>query len=91
MVNGHQWSGDNVSVKRWRDICRSECLASYSRWLWDEHRGVNVDRRYHRLVNRDALRDVLEHKAGVDLTSFWDEWVLSTGRPSDANLFPGDL
>lgn len=52
--HGHQWWGDNVSVKRWRDICLSECLASYSQWLWDEHRGVDVDRRYHRLVNQDG-------------------------------------
>ncbi len=37
------------------------------------------------------LRDVLEHKTGADLTSFWDEWVLNTGRPSDGNLYPGDL
>jgi aminopeptidase N len=36
-------------------------------------------------------RDALEARTGVDLTSFWDEWVLSTGRPSDANLFPGSL
>lgn len=36
-------------------------------------------------------RDVLQRKAGVDLTSFWDEWILRTGRLSDANLFPGDL
>jgi aminopeptidase N len=37
------------------------------------------------------LRDDLEEKTGVDLTSFWQEWVLSTDTPSDANLYPGDL
>ena len=37
------------------------------------------------------LRDELSRRTGVDLTSFWHEWVLSTGRPSDANLFPGTL
>jgi aminopeptidase N len=37
------------------------------------------------------LRDTLADATGVDLTSFWQEWVLSTGTPSDANLYPGDL
>ena len=150
--NGHQWWGDNVSVHRWRDICLNECLASYSEWLWDEHNGVDLDRRYrqrvatrgdklfrgslydmgaghefdapvyvkgkyfvHALRNKigdarfframraiqhdraggnlsmNGLRDQLERRTGADLTSFWQEWVLQTGRPSHANLFPGDL
>ncbi|MEP6666747.1 MAG: M1 family aminopeptidase, partial [Nocardioidaceae bacterium] len=152
--NGHQWWGDNVSVKRWRDVCLNECLASYSQWLWDEHKGTDLDARYevgvaegpqstfldaplydmgaghefdfagvyqkgsffvHALRNKigdDAffaamkqiqvdhaggnlsmmgLRNALESETGVDLSSFWQEWVIDTGRPSDENLQPGDL
>ncbi len=149
--NGHQWWGDNVTLKRWRDICLNECFASYSVWLWDEHRGVDLDARYRSGVERDTLfdaplydmgpgnefdfggvylkgtyflhalraklgsqvlfsslraiqreyaganlsmlglRNELESATGVDLTSFWDEWVLGVGVPSDANLHPGDL
>lgn len=149
--NAHQWWGDNVSIKRWRDICFNECIASYSQWLWDEHKGANLDEKYRRGIRRgnapfnaplydmgaghefdygvyvkgpyfmhalrnkigDArffaamreiqrqhaggnmgmlgLRDALEHKTGVDLTSFWRQWVLQTGRPSRANLYPGNL
>jgi aminopeptidase N len=149
--NGHQWWGDNVSIKGWRDICFNECLASYSQWLWDEHNGVHLDRKYRRGIRNDSslfdpplydmgpghefdyavyykgpffvhalrnklgdvrffsamrriqrqhaggnmsmlqLRDALEHATGVDLTSFWRQWVLHTGRPSRANLYPGDL
>jgi aminopeptidase N len=150
--NGHQWWGDNVALHRWRDICLNECLASYSEWLWSEHNGVDLDRRYRREIHhrgdllfagklydmgpghefdnpvyvkgkffihalrnkigdarffqamrgiqRDragsnismiGLRNQLEKRTGVDLHSFWREWVLQTGRPSDANLFPGDL
>ncbi len=37
------------------------------------------------------LREVLQRKSGVDLTSFWNEWVLRTGRPWMPNLIPGDL
>lgn len=150
--NGHQWWGDNVSVKRWRDICLSECFASYSVWLWDEHNGDDLDARYHALIDRDGsffeaplydmgpghefdragvyykgtfflhalrnklgddvffsamraiqrdeaggnismlgLRDQLQRRTGVDLAGFWDEWVITTGTPSDAHLYPGDL
>ncbi len=151
--NGHQWWGENVSIKRWRDICLTECFASYSVWLWDESRRADLDDRYRSGVDPDGedffnaplydmgpgnefefegvylkgtyflhalraklgddaffsamrqiqreyaggnmsmleLREGLEAKTGTDLTSFWQEWVLDTGRPSDANLFPGDL
>ena len=48
-----------------------------------EHAGGNL--------SMNELRDILEAKTGVDLDSFWDEWVLDTGVPSDENLYPGDL
>jgi aminopeptidase N len=150
--NAHQWWGDHISLRRWKDICFNECLASYSEWLWREHTGTDLDRRYrakirargdglfagklydmgaghefdspvyvkgkffvHALRNKvgerrfframralqrargggnlsmNAWRDELERRTDVDLTSFWNEWVLSTARPSNANLFPGDL
>lgn len=38
-----------------------------------------------------AWRDALQRITGVKLTSFWREWVFETGRPSRANLFPGNL
>jgi aminopeptidase N len=42
-------------------------------------------------LSMDGLRDLLEQKTGVDLSDFWEEWVLSTGTPSHDNLYPGDL
>ncbi len=150
--NGHMWWGDHVALRRWKDICLNECLASYSEWLWLEHTGTDLDDLYrdkieaqgdplfagklydmgaghefdapvytkgkffvHALRNKlgdarfframraiqrhhgggnlsmAAWRDALERQTGADLTSFWQEWVVDTGRPSDANLFPGDL
>lgn len=150
--NAHQWWGDHVSIRRWRDICLSECFASYSQWLWVEHKGANLNHFYKStLSSRDfmfdnplydmgpghefdyygvylkgkyflhalraklgsarffasmraiqtnwavgnmsmiQLRDALEARTGVDLTSFWYDWVLSTGKPSHANLYPGRL
>ncbi|MFH8366901.1 M1 family metallopeptidase [Streptomyces sp. NPDC018031] len=35
----HQWYGDSVSVKDWRDIWVNEGFARYSEWLWSEKEG----------------------------------------------------
>lgn len=50
--NAHQWWGDNISVLNWRDVCFNECMASYAQWLWDEHRGENLDDYYRRTLSQ---------------------------------------
>ena len=58
--NGHQWWGDNVSVKRWRDICLNECFASYSMYLWlEDDTGLDLDGWYLENVADDRTSSTL--------------------------------
>ncbi|MFD9892170.1 M1 family metallopeptidase [Amycolatopsis sp. NPDC059027] len=45
--NAHQWYGDSVAVKHWKDVCLNECFASYAQWLWSEAKdGQDLKARY---------------------------------------------
>jgi hypothetical protein len=36
----HQWFGDSVSVRFWRDLRLNEGFATYAEWMWSEHDGA---------------------------------------------------
>jgi aminopeptidase N len=48
----HQWFGNSITVRRWRDIWLHEGFACYAEWLWSQECGgpstADLARRYHR-------------------------------------------
>ena len=58
----HQWFGNSVTARRWRDIWLHEGFACYAEWLWSEHCGGpsadELARRYHQLL-RESPQDLL--------------------------------
>ena len=41
----HQWFGNSVTARRWRDIWLHEGFACYAEWLWSEESGGRTRRR----------------------------------------------
>ncbi len=70
----HQWFGDDVAVRRWRDIWLNEGFATYAEWAWAEHLGREpVAARLDRL-----------HGENPSSASFWD---LRVSNPGAARMF----
>jgi aminopeptidase N len=58
----HQWFGNSVTARQWRDIWLHEGFACYAEWLWSEHSGgssaAELARHYHQKL-RAAPQDLL--------------------------------
>ncbi|WP_327671155.1 MULTISPECIES: M1 family metallopeptidase [unclassified Streptomyces] len=51
----HQWYGDSVTPKSWRDMWLNEGFATYAEWLWDEEHGGDTARQtFQSIMKRPA-------------------------------------
>lgn len=73
----HQWFGDSLSIRRWKDLWLNEGFATYAEWLWSEHKGnASADRifRTHYATPADAAI-----------------WKYAPGRAKPDDLFNGSV
>lgn len=54
----HQWYGDSVTPKTWRDMWLNEGFATYAEWLWQEdHDGDTAEETFNSLYQGDYYDD----------------------------------
>ncbi|MBT2492012.1 M1 family metallopeptidase [Streptomyces sp. ISL-96] len=70
----HQWYGDSVAVKGWKDIWINEGFARYSQWLWSEKEGEGT--------TQELADYVYETRAADD-----PFWTVKPGDPGPDNQF----
>ncbi|MFE1247096.1 M1 family metallopeptidase [Streptomyces sp. NPDC058735] len=63
----HQWYGDSVTPRSWRDMWLNEGFATYAEWLWEEeHGGRSAQETFDALYSGDSPG------AGADAGALWE-------------------
>ncbi|MGV9250646.1 M1 family metallopeptidase [Streptomyces sp. NPDC003697] len=72
----HQWYGDSVTPRTWRDMWLNEGFATYAEWLWEEeHGGAGAQKTFDALYRGTYFDDPEENE---------EIWAFPPARPSGA-------
>lgn len=76
----HQWFGNSVTVRRWRDIWLHEGFACYAEWLWSEESGAmsanGLARQYYQRLRSSPQNLLLTDPGPKDM---FDDRVYKRG------------
>ena len=77
----HQWFGNAVTAREWKDIWLHEGFACYAEWLWSEESGVRsvVERARHHHGILAAGHDQPTSLADPTPPHMFDDWVYKRG------------